>query len=112
MQYLADYGKGLAAPKAINLARIAASEGCEEMALEFWAKAYELETGKTVPRINSLHVPESTQVETSQLPTSNLEISELPKHLQPGSISTMQAVDVPSNTNRSYYVNNSQYSNF
>ncbi len=106
VQYLADYGKGLAAPKAINLARMAASEGCEEMALEFWAKAFELETGQTVPRVNVLHVPVSSQVEISR-PTATLSIPELPTHLQPGNIITMQATDAPSD--RLYYINNIDY---
>ncbi len=46
VQYLRDYGKGLAAPKAINLALMAESEGYPEMAKVFWAKAFELETGQ------------------------------------------------------------------
>ena len=44
--YLSDYGKGIAAPKCIALARCAEAEGYPDMAAGFWAKAYELETGQ------------------------------------------------------------------
>ena len=41
-QYLAAYGKGIAAPKCVALARQAEAEGFDEIALGFWKKAYEL----------------------------------------------------------------------
>ena len=44
-QYLDEYGKGILAPKVIQLALKAEMEKCPEMALGFWLKAYELETG-------------------------------------------------------------------
>ena len=40
-KYLADYGQNIGAPKVVRLARQA--EGCPEVALGFWRKAYELE---------------------------------------------------------------------
>lgn len=42
--YLAKYGKGIAAPKLVELALMAESVGATEMANGFWAKAHELET--------------------------------------------------------------------
>src|SRR5262245_6748576 len=45
-QYLADYGRGIGAPKVILLALQAEAQGATEMALAFWKKAYTLETGK------------------------------------------------------------------
>ncbi|MDD2765918.1 MAG: hypothetical protein PHE83_18295 [Opitutaceae bacterium] len=49
--YLARYGKGLKAPKAIGLARIAEIKGAPELAARFWEEAYFLQTGgrETLP---------------------------------------------------------------
>jgi len=46
--YLAVYGRGIMAPKLIQLALKAEMEGYPEMALGFWLKAYELDTGEKV----------------------------------------------------------------
>lgn len=43
--YLAQYGKGILAAKVALFALKAEMENCPEMALGFWLKAYELETG-------------------------------------------------------------------
>ena len=44
-QYLADYGKGIAAPKCVALAVACEVNGCNGIAMGFWAKAFSLETG-------------------------------------------------------------------
>jgi hypothetical protein len=44
-QYLEEYGQGIMAPKVVQLALKAEMEKCPDMALGFWSKAYELETG-------------------------------------------------------------------
>ena len=87
--YLRDYGKGISVTKVIALAIQAECEGCDDMAIGFWAMAYALETGLTVelpqteakvPSTVAAHQPAST-------------FPNLPPHLQPGSIITMQPVD-------------------
>ena len=45
LQYLAQYGKGIAAPKCVLLARQAEAEGRNDIARGFWKKAYELSGG-------------------------------------------------------------------
>ena len=89
--YLRDYGKNISTAKVIALAIQAEVEGCDDMALGFWAKAYELTTGQAI-------VPDETLTySTPQLPPVNHSpastFSALPVHLQPGSIITMQPVD-------------------
>lgn len=44
-EYLEQYGKGILAPKVALFALKAELEKCPELALGFWLKAYELETG-------------------------------------------------------------------
>jgi ATP-dependent DNA ligase len=89
--YLRDYGKNISTAKVIALAIQAEVEGCDDMALGFWAKAYELTTGQAI-------VPDETLTySTPQLPPVShgpaLVFPGLPAHLQPGSIITMQPVD-------------------
>jgi len=109
MQYLFDYGKGLAAPKATHLALMAESSGYPEMAMGFWAKAFELETGQKANEQEYqegklIPVPTtSLTVDPLKLPT----IPELPPTLQPGRIVTMQAADAPHE--RQYYINHPEY---
>jgi len=110
VQYLCDYGKGLAAPKAVHLALMAESEGYPEMAMVFWAKAFELETGKKALaqeyQKGSFSTPPATVFLTAD-PIKVPVISELPPTLQPGRIVTMQAADAPHE--RQYYINHPQY---
>ena len=49
-QYLSDYGKGIAAPKCIALAVACEVNNFQNVAVGFWKKAYELETGFQVPK--------------------------------------------------------------
>ena len=53
LQYLAQYGKGIAAPKCVMLARQAETEGCNDIARGFWKKAYELSGGVLLEPINA-----------------------------------------------------------
>jgi ATP-dependent DNA ligase len=98
--YLRDYGKGISTTKVIALAIQAECEGCDDLALGFWAKAYELETG---------HVPDlpgqSSVVVTK--PSTEPAFPGLPAHLQPGSIITMQPVDAAGT--QEDYINNPIY---
>ena len=110
MQYLFDYGKGIAAPKVIQLALMAESSGYPEMARGFWAKAFELETGKNALDQEYQKGSFSTPTVTGSLaaaPAKIPEISELPPTLQPGRIVTMQAVDAPHD--RQSYIKNPDY---
>ncbi|HCF26497.1 MAG TPA: ATP-dependent DNA ligase, partial [Cyanobacteria bacterium UBA11049] len=109
VQYLADYGRGIAASKVISLALCAESEGYPEMALGFWHKAFELETGeKTLPPQPNISSPTApTQISTSSVLEIPTVVPELPPHLQPGRIVTMQPVDAP--MDRSYYIDSIDY---
>jgi len=104
-QYLADYGRGIAAPKVIALALKAEVENCPDMASGFWKKAYTLETGRqpaedAAPRPAALSgrkaVPADAPASTVSPPTeATPRVEGLPDHLQPGKVSTMQPVDAP-----------------
>ncbi len=109
IQYLYDYGKGIATPKVIQLAMLAESEGYPEVARGFWAKAFELETGQ---KANEQEYQEGklVPVPTTSLTVDPLKfptIPELPPTLQPGRLITMQAVDAPHE--RQYYINHPEY---
>lgn len=104
--YLARYGNNIAAPKVIDLALCAQANNAGEMAKAFWVKAYELTfgsppsgAGDTVLQAVSV----STRSKAGELPV----IDELPGHLQPGKIHTMQAVDAPED--RDHYIKNPDY---
>ncbi|MEG3894326.1 MULTISPECIES: ATP-dependent DNA ligase [unclassified Microcoleus] len=114
VQYLADYGRGIGTAKVIGFAMCAESEGYPEMAIGFWKRAFELETGEkpialNPPNNSSTNLAPATKstiaakIETVNNPT----VPELPPHLQPGKIVTMQPVDAPSE--RSYYIENPDY---
>jgi len=113
-QYLADYGRGIAAPKVIALALKAEIEGCPDMARGFWKKAYELETGRqpvedAAPKALSGRKAVSAdpqgdfgsgQADAPSAPAppavaATPRVEGLPEHLQPGKVSTMQPVDAP-----------------
>jgi hypothetical protein len=114
VQYLADYGRGIGTAKVISFALCAESEGYPEMAIGFWKKAFELETGKKPIDLNPPN-NSSTNLEPVAKSTSapkietvnNPIVAELPPYLQPGKIVTMQPVDAPSD--RFYYIENPEY---
>jgi len=105
VQYLADYGRGISTAKVVSFALCAESEGYPEVALGFWQKAFELETGETTPA--KLSSQASSPTSTSTISTNPSIVSELPLHLQPGRIVTMQPVDAPHN--RAYYIESTEY---
>lgn len=113
IQYLADYGRGIALPKVVNLAICAESEGYPEMALGFWNKAFELETGEKTPAQPA--TTSSVKSVTSNPPKSLILAKDLPPHLQPGHIVTMQPVDAssdglrPARGERTHYINSPDY---
>ena len=103
-QYLNLYGKSIAAPKCILLATQAQICGFQEVALGFWKKAYELETGgstigqsgtSTVSASQILHAPVS------------FKDDNFPSNVQPGKLATMQPADAV--RDRYFYVNNPDY---
>jgi bifunctional non-homologous end joining protein LigD len=124
-QYLADYGRGIAAPKVIALALKAEVEGCPDMARRFWTTAYALETGRQpakddAPRQAALGgrkaVPEDAPAPAVSPPTGAVptlpaattpRVEGLPDHLQPGKVSTMQPVDAPQD--RAHYIASPDY---
>lgn len=58
-QYIADYGQGIGVTKVVSLALCAETEGYPEMALGFWNKAFELETGaRTHQHSNQIVTPQ------------------------------------------------------
>lgn len=90
--YLRDYGRGISTAKVVALAIQAECEGCDDIALGFWAAAYRMDTG--------IDVGPSTGIQTtapatmgSHTPSPSTRIADLPDHLQPGMIVTMQPVD-------------------
>ncbi len=104
--YLARYGNNIAAPKVIDLALCAQAKGAQEMAMAFWVKAYELTFGAqpTDAGDTALEaVSSATGSKAEDLPV----LADLPDHLQPGKIHTMQAVDAPED--REYYIKNQAY---
>lgn len=114
VQYLADYGRGIGTAKVIGFALCAESEGYPEMAIGFWKKAFELETGEKPITLNTPNnstadfAPAKQSTSAPKIETANNPIvAELPPHLQPGRIVTMQPVDAPSD--RSYYIENPDY---
>ena len=114
VQYLADYGRGIGTAKVIGFALCAESEGYPEMAIGFWKRAFELETGEKPIALNPPN-KSSTNLGAAAKSTTAAKIEtvynpivpELPPHLQPGRIVTMQPVDAPSE--RSYYIENPDY---
>ncbi len=114
VQYLSDYGRGIGTAKVIGFALCAESEGYPEMAIGFWKRAFELETGEKPIALNTQNnattnlAPGKKLTAAPKIETvNNLVVAELPPHLQPGRIVTMQPVDAPSE--RSYYIENPDY---
>jgi ATP-dependent DNA ligase len=114
VQYLSDYGRGIGTAKVIGFALCAESEGYPEMAMGFWKRAFELETGEKPIALASPNNP-TTSLAIAAKPTAapkietvnNPLVAELPPNLQPGRIVTMQPVDAPSE--RAYYIENPEY---
>jgi hypothetical protein len=120
LRYLATYGKGIAAPKCVMLARQAEAEGCNDIARGFWKKAYELSGGLLLEPINaaptgshnSTIAPASRGIAPAQRPApkaSSPEVDSLPPRLQPGKIVTMQPVDTPASVSRLTYINSDRW---
>ncbi|MEG4967962.1 ATP-dependent DNA ligase [Microcoleus sp. B6-A1] len=114
VQYLSDYGRGIGTAKVIGFALCAESEGYPEMAIGFWKRAFELETGEKPIALNTPNnsttnlAPAAKSTSAPKIETvNNPVVPELPPHLQPGRIVTMQPVDAPSE--RSYYIENPDY---
>ncbi|MEG4248157.1 ATP-dependent DNA ligase [Microcoleus sp. Pol10D4] len=113
VQYLADYGRGIGTAKVIGFALCAESEGYPEMAIGFWKRAFELETGEKPIALNTPNKSSTNLAAAKSATAANIEtvnnpvVPELPPHLQPGRIVTMQPVDAPSE--RSYYIENPDY---
>jgi predicted transcriptional regulator len=87
-RYMAEFGAGIGAPKCIQLARKAELESCFELALGFWLKAYELETGLHADPADYQTSEENIIASNYQtdkesimkgIPTRLLEIAELVK---------------------------------
>ena len=94
--YLRDYGKGISATKVIALAIQSECEGCDDLALGFWAKAFELTTGTEPEEVKRGTSPAAPPANTQLPPVSRTAPSAfptLPAHLQPGAVITMQPVD-------------------
>ncbi len=114
VQYLSDYGRGIGTAKVIGFALCAESEGYPEIAMGFWKRAFELETGEKPIALNTPNnattdlapAKKSTAAPTTET-ANNPVVAELPPNLQPGRIVTMQPVDAPSE--RSYYIENPDY---
>ncbi len=92
--YLRDYGKGISVAKVIAFAIQSECEGCDDLAIGFWAAAYRLETGL----VAEIPAAVATGASTPQLPSiirskDGTVLLGLPEHLQPGSVITMQPVD-------------------
>lgn len=114
VQYLSDYGRGIGTAKVIGFALCAESEGYPEMAMGFWKRAFELETGEKPIALNAQNnattdrAPGKKSTAAPKIETvNNPVVAELPPNLQPGRIVTMQPVDAPSE--RSYYIENPDY---
>jgi bifunctional non-homologous end joining protein LigD len=104
--YLARYGNNIAAPKVIDLALCAQAKGAQEMAMAFWVKAYELTFGSSPTDAGDTAL-EAVSSTTGSKAEDQPVVADLPDHLQPGKIHTMQAVDAPED--REYYIKNQAY---
>ena len=91
--YLRDYGRGISTAKVIALAIQSECEGCDDLALGFWAAAYRLETGMVADFAASSSNGGTPQLPPTKRSTNASVLSGLPEHLQPGAIITMQPVD-------------------
>ncbi len=118
MQYLSDYGRGIAAPKCVALAVVCEVNGFLAIAEGFWKKAFELETGTAAPITAEFSTPKTTPAKEGyfRVPGSVMipsfekpapVASPFPSHLQPGRIVTMQPVDAK--YPRQHYIDDDNY---
>ena len=98
--YFRDYGRGISTAKVVALALQAEAESCPEIASGFWSEAYRLETGREATSTCLSSQPPAVTASTPAVP-------DLPSHLQPGSIITMQPVDAE--RQREDYIDDSLY---
>ena len=91
-QYLNLYGKGIAAPKCILMAAQAQLCGYPQVALGFWKKAYELETGGSAVGQTGDAVVSDVGNPVPK-PVSQWVDENFPPSLQPGRLATMQPSD-------------------
>ena len=85
LQYLSDYGRGIGTAKVIGFALCAESEGYPEMAMGFWKRAFELETGEKPIALNATTNIAPAKKLTASAKKENLTnpiVAELPSHLQ------------------------------
>lgn len=111
-EYLAFYGKGIGAEKCIHLALKAECDSQPAVARGFWVRAYELETGETVPLIEGTGNGESLAGKAAVIVRNGVASfdatnSRLPSDLQPGHLDTMQPVDTLSS--REYFIQSPLY---
>ncbi|BAZ16988.1 DNA ligase [Calothrix sp. NIES-4071] len=107
-QYLANYGNNIGIDKVIGFAVCAEQEGYPEVAMGFWQKAFEIETGAAPTPKKPKAAKTSTYAESTVIVEAAPRlVEELPSHLQPGRIVTMQPVDAP--FDREYYINSPDY---
>jgi len=105
--YLESYGRGIAAPKVIELALCAEAMGAPEMAAGFWEKAFSLATGQTERfETGSGDTTETVSVCTDRV-RPVVAVKGLPEHMQPGRIATMQPADAPND--RTAYILDHSY---
>ncbi len=110
-KYIADYGRGISAEKVVHLALKAESEDCPAMAAGFWKKAYELETGNVAPAeaakapaaLPALAATDAlTMLPPPRASNGSAAIPDLPPHLTPGELVTMQPTDA--RKSRQHYI--------
>jgi hypothetical protein len=118
-QYLADYGRGIAAPKCIALAIACEAKGFGDIAIGFWVKAFELETGirpfpvdfstpkSTVPVGVDISLPTPLARPKGRGWAAECAPSLFPPHLQPSWLVTMQPVDAK--YDRQHYIDDTDY---
>lgn len=94
--YLESYGKGIAAPKVVELALCAEAMGAEEMARGFWEAAFELATGRRESFAGgaTAETPVSAPGPRAAGGAGAVgSIDGLPPDIQPGLVATMQPTD-------------------
>lgn len=91
--YLDSYGKGIAAPKVIDLAICAESMEATAMAAGFWEAAYTLATGETAILTQPGAGLTPTAITAPKAQTQAPTLEGIPSNMQPGKIITMQPID-------------------
>ncbi len=103
--YINRYGLKAGSKKMIHFALKAQSEGCPEMAMVFWARAYRLDgfDGETA----NATAPVALKALPIDKPIKIILVSGLPNHMQPGKVVPMQPTDAP--RDRDHYINSDLY---